>query len=149
MGVRCCRQGGVTLAIVVFTVALVPTVVSAQCDCTCHADPVCDGVTDVFDVLALVDEVFRGRTTAPDPMCPHSSRSDVDCDCAIDVFDMVAMIDVAFRAIVRIDALGPCRRRRTRNHCKSESDGIFRLVRNRSHHPADKGRRLPVTGPVR
>ncbi|HEX9750513.1 MAG TPA: M43 family zinc metalloprotease [candidate division Zixibacteria bacterium] len=60
-------------------------------------------------MLALVDEVFRGRTTAPDPMCPHSSRSDVDCDCAIDVFDMVAMIDVAFRAIDPADRFcNPC-----------------------------------------
>jgi len=66
-------------------------------ECVCHADPVCDGVINVFDVVAVVNEAFRNGAPLLDPGCPHISRSDSDCDCVVNVFDVVRAVDVAFR----------------------------------------------------
>lgn len=69
-------------------------------DCGCHADDAsCDGITDVIDVVAVVNEAFRGFSATADPSCSHVSRLDVDCDCAVSVTDVVAVINVAFRGM--------------------------------------------------
>ncbi len=69
-------------------------------DCGCHADDAsCDGVTDILDVVAIVNEAFRGFAAVTDPSCTHVSRFDVDCDCAVTVTDVVAVINVAFRGM--------------------------------------------------
>lgn len=65
--------------------------------CPCHADPACDSVTTVLDVIAVVDEAFRNATAEVDPSCTHASRSDVNCDCVVTVQDVVLMVNVAFR----------------------------------------------------
>lgn len=61
------------------------------------ADPVCDGVLDVLDVVTVVGEAFRGDGPIVDSPCPHVSRNDANCDCVIDVFDVVEIVDRAFR----------------------------------------------------
>jgi len=67
------------------------------CYCPCHADPQCDGVRNVQDVVQTVNVAFRGAAPAYDPQCAPE-RTDVDCSGATDVVDVVAMVDVAFRA---------------------------------------------------
>lgn len=73
------------------------TVQEPPCACDCHADPICDGVIDIIDVITMVNEAFRGAASQVDGDCTHVSRADVDCDCAVSVTDVVRVIDVAFR----------------------------------------------------
>lgn len=73
------------------------TVDEQPCVCDCHADPICDGVIDIVDVITMINEAFRGAASQTDPGCTHISRADVDCDCAVSVTDVVRVIDVAFR----------------------------------------------------
>lgn len=86
------QQGGVTPphAVVVDYVS---------CDCSCHADPVCDGFINVQDVVETVNVAFRGGALTYDSTCPHNpgGRTDVDCSGATNVVDVVSMVGVAFR----------------------------------------------------
>jgi len=68
------------------------------CACDCHADPQCDGVTTVHDVVRTVDVAFRGSAPIPDqnPQCPRQT-TDVNCDGVTTVHDVVRMVNVAFR----------------------------------------------------
>jgi hypothetical protein len=86
------QQSGVTPPHVV-------TVNYVVCDCNCHADPLCDGNTDVLDVVGTVGVAFRGDLATSDSNCPHqpAGRTDVDCSGATDVLDVVKMVGVAFR----------------------------------------------------
>ena len=86
------QQSGVTPPHVV-------TVDYVVCDCSCHADPLCDGNTDVLDVVKTVGVAFRGDPATSDSNCPHqpAGRTDVDCSGATDVLDVVKMVGVAFR----------------------------------------------------
>ncbi len=68
----------------------------ACCSCPCAADPVCDGVPDVLDVVTTISVAFRGGTPLIDPSCPRE-RTDVDCSGATDVIDVVHAVNVAFR----------------------------------------------------
>jgi len=72
---------------------------SPDCYCFCHADPVCNGLTNVFDVVAAVDVAFRAGVPEPDPypQCPYF-RTDVNCDSVTNVFDVVGFVDIAFRS---------------------------------------------------
>lgn len=77
-------------------------VVPPACVCTCHADPECNSVTTVVDVVAVIGRAFRNDAPMYDASCPpHGStvdgRSDVDCSGATTVVDVVRMVDVAFR----------------------------------------------------
>lgn len=84
------------------------TVVSA-CDCSCHADPVCDGFTNVQDVVSTVNEAFRGAASTMDPACPHVGRTDVDCSGFVDIVDVVLTVNVAFRgADSELNFCDPC-----------------------------------------
>jgi hypothetical protein len=65
--------------------------------CVCHGDPRCDSVVNLQDVVAVVDEAFRGAPPVVDSLCPHTSRSDVNCDCGVSVVDVVLMVNRAFR----------------------------------------------------
>jgi len=73
--------------------------VTESCQCECHADPQCDGATDILDVVLTVNCAFRGAPTIP--FCSTypevGGRTDVDCTGATDILDVVKMIDVAFR----------------------------------------------------
>ena len=66
-------------------------------NCSCHANPNCDGVINVQDVVLVVNEAFRGAGPTVDASCTHVSRNDVDCDCAVSVTDVVHVVNVAFR----------------------------------------------------
>ena len=61
---------------------VVPTftkgVIELVCDCGCHADIVCDGVTDLLDVVTTVDIIFRGEAFTPESFCPYA-QVDVNC----------------------------------------------------------------------
>jgi hypothetical protein len=67
------------------------------CICDCHADPQCDGQSNVLDVVAVVNVAFRSATPTSDPVCPMV-RTDVDCSDATDVLDVVRLVNVAFRS---------------------------------------------------
>jgi hypothetical protein len=69
-----------------------------ECVCVCHADPVCDGVMNVLDVVSTVDVVFRnsGEQTDPGPLCA-TKQTDVNCDFMSNIVDVVRIINVAFR----------------------------------------------------
>jgi hypothetical protein len=73
--------------------------VTEACQCNCHADPQCDGVHDILDVVLTVNRAFRGSPMIE--FCPAhpevDGRTDVDCSGATDVIDVIKMIDVAFR----------------------------------------------------
>ncbi len=77
----------------------VVTVDYVVCDCNCHADPSCDGATNILDVVQTVGIAFRGEVPTIDASCPHepAGRSDVDCSGATSVVDVVRMVGVAFR----------------------------------------------------
>jgi len=62
----------------------------------CHADPICDGVTDVFDVLATVGIAFQNTAQTLSEACGKRS-SDVNCDGITNVFDVLILVDVALR----------------------------------------------------
>lgn len=70
--------------------------------CQCHTDPVCDGATNVQDVIEVIGRAFRGDAGSYDAMCPDDppyidGRTDLDCDGATSVVDVVLMVNVAFR----------------------------------------------------
>ncbi|HUU46787.1 MAG TPA: hypothetical protein VM118_13740, partial [Acidobacteriota bacterium] len=66
------------------------------CKCACHADPQCDGVTNVLDVVQTVNVAFRGGSPVFDDDCPYE-RTDVDCSGYTNVLDVVKIVNVAFR----------------------------------------------------
>ncbi len=66
------------------------------CVCACHADPICEAVTNILDVVSVVDVAFRGNPDVFDSGCAVS-RSDVDCNSHTDIFDVIHIINVAFR----------------------------------------------------
>ncbi|HUU44286.1 MAG TPA: hypothetical protein VM118_01025 [Acidobacteriota bacterium] len=71
---------------------------SVDCACECHADPSCDGVTNVLDVVQAVNVAFRGGLPIedPNPLCPYED-TDVDCGGFTNVIDVVKFVNVAFR----------------------------------------------------
>lgn len=69
------------------------------CACACHPDPNCDGViSDVADVVRVVDVAFRGAQEEidPAPLC-GKILTDVNCSSATDVADVIKVVNVAFR----------------------------------------------------
>jgi len=70
-----------------------------QCTCACHADPVCDGATDVLDVVSAVAVAFRSSPAMvdPDDRCPYET-TDTNCDGVTNVLDVVHFVNVAFRS---------------------------------------------------
>lgn len=70
----------------------------SSCACDCHADPQCDGYTDVLDVVYGVNVAFRGAPDVLDPNvnCPWTT-TDVNCSGYTDVIDVVRLVNVAFR----------------------------------------------------
>lgn len=71
-------------------------VIELRCDCNCHADPFCDGATNIQDVVRLIDVAFRNGTGIAQSFCPRAAE-DVNCDGVVDIQDVVTMIEVAFR----------------------------------------------------
>ncbi|HUU46501.1 MAG TPA: M14 family zinc carboxypeptidase [Acidobacteriota bacterium] len=81
---------------------------NCETDCACHADQVCDGKTDVLDVVATVNIAFRGFAPTFDPSCPYE-RTDVNCDGVTNVLDVVRTVNVAFRGGLPADNfIDPC-----------------------------------------
>lgn len=72
-----------------------------DCICACQADPSCDGVTSMADIVLVIDRAFRGAAAVIDPACVDSSNTDgltdVDCSGSTDIVDVTHMIDVALR----------------------------------------------------
>lgn len=67
------------------------------CDCRREGDVVPDSVSDVFDIIEMIDYAFSGGTQPPrDSNCPHVDRGDVNCDGIDDVFDVMGLIDYTF-----------------------------------------------------
>jgi hypothetical protein len=73
----------------------------SECYCECSADPECDGVVNVLDVVMAVDVAFRSGSPKLDsyPNCP-SDLTDVTCDSVTNVLDVVHFVNVAFRSAV-------------------------------------------------
>jgi hypothetical protein len=72
-------------------------ITSPWCFCPCAGDPVCDQVTDVFDVVQGVDVAFRAQPAPYSLNCPRDF-TDINCDGVTNVFDVVGLVDVAFRS---------------------------------------------------
>jgi hypothetical protein len=74
------------------------TIAIGDCGCPCFADPNCDGVTDVVDVVQAVNVAFRNFPSVQDTTCA-SERTDVhdDGDGTTGVMDVVRFFNVAFR----------------------------------------------------
>jgi hypothetical protein len=77
---------------------------ACDCSCPCHADPACDSVTNILDVVKTADVAFRGvPSNTSGPVCyPYlgiaGGHTDVDCSGVTDIVDLVRMVNVAFRA---------------------------------------------------
>jgi len=73
-------------------------IITPPCACDCHADPQCDDVTNVLDVVYAVGVAFRGASDIVDPnaACPYVT-TDVDCDGVTNVLDVVRFVNVGFR----------------------------------------------------
>lgn len=83
-------------------------IIERRCDCSCHADVECDGVTNIVDVVTTVSIVFRGYSLPPQPFCPRL-QADVNCDGVTDIQDVVLTIEVAFRgADLSLITCDPC-----------------------------------------
>lgn len=97
-------QGGAEVFPVIFGVA----------PCACQGDPVCDGFSNVQDVVGVVNRAFRGDPATVDSACPLGTpatdgTTDVNCSGATDVVDVVMMVDVAFRgADAAVKFCKPC-----------------------------------------
>lgn len=70
---------------------------ASLCNCGCLADPTCDGVTDILDVVGTVTVAFRGGAAAEMLDCQGLERTDANCSGSTDVLDVVKVINVAFR----------------------------------------------------
>ncbi|HUU45557.1 MAG TPA: M14 family zinc carboxypeptidase [Acidobacteriota bacterium] len=88
--------GGTTFALIADSGAL--TILTPPCACDCHADPECDGVINVLDVVLAVNTAFRGAPPIADPVyaCPYVT-TDVTCDGVTNVLDVVHFVNAAFR----------------------------------------------------
>ncbi len=73
------------------------SIIGPPCDCSCHADPFCDGSPNIQDVVGTIAVAFRGSNDTIDSTCPHSGRTDINCSGSTDVLDVVLMIGAAFR----------------------------------------------------
>jgi hypothetical protein len=83
-------------------------IAGCSCTCPCHADPQCDGVTNVLDVVAAVNVAFRGASAVTDPNCPFQ-QTDATCDGVTNVIDVVRFVNVAFRGgDVAAEFCDPC-----------------------------------------
>lgn len=71
--------------------------IAAGCFCNCHADPICDGFSNIQDVVSIVNVAFRAGIDTVDPSCTHAGRSDLNCDCVVSVLDVVNIVNHAFR----------------------------------------------------
>lgn len=68
-----------------------------ECDVECLNDPVCDSVvSDILDVIRVVNVAFRGWQVTQVPGCELVS-ADMNCDGFPDVLDVIAVVNVAFR----------------------------------------------------
>ncbi|MEW5701766.1 MAG: S8 family serine peptidase [Candidatus Zixiibacteriota bacterium] len=76
------------------------TIDAPACDCPCQGDPICDHVSDLTDVVSVVNVAFRGGTDTVDPNCPHVGRADANCDCVVGIQDVVIVVNHAFRGDV-------------------------------------------------
>jgi PKD repeat protein len=72
------------------------TLEGTPCLCPCHADPQCNGATDVLDVVQAVNVAFRSAPSTSDPTCPNP-QTDADCSGFTNVIDVVKFVNVAFR----------------------------------------------------
>lgn len=77
-----------------------------SCHCDCHADPNCDSVLNIVDVILTIDRAFAAGSESNDSSCVvHGvlvdGRTDVDCSGYTDLADAVKMIDVALRGADR------------------------------------------------
>lgn len=81
-----------------FTKGLVTVVSALDCAFECHADPFCDTVTNIFDIVSVAEVAFRDGSPIPDPdpTCPRFT-TDADCSGATDIIDIVLIVNVAFR----------------------------------------------------
>ncbi|HUU46494.1 MAG TPA: M14 family metallopeptidase [Acidobacteriota bacterium] len=79
-----------------------------MCNCPCHADPQCDGVTNVLDVVHSVNVAFRSSPPVFDDNCPFE-QTDVDCSGFTNVIDVVKFVNVAFRGgLPAVNFCEPC-----------------------------------------
>lgn len=78
------------------------------CLCYCRQDPVCDGATNVQDVVGFVNVAFRGDPAVQDNGC-GISRTDADASGFTNVQDVVAVVNVAFRGVPpEVQFTNPC-----------------------------------------
>lgn len=80
---------------------LVEFLQAPQCECKCHADPICDGEFNALDLAIAIDVAFRGMPPPTDHGCwcyahAMNGRTDVDCSGGTDALDISRIIDVLF-----------------------------------------------------
>ena len=77
--------------------------VTIECGpCHCQGDPICDGVTNISDVIAVIDRAWRGAPLPCEPYLLHGNEpvdgpTDVDCMGFTQQIDIGLMINVALR----------------------------------------------------
>lgn len=86
------------------------TKVNESCACDCAHDPECNGVTNLNDVVHVVNVAFRGGNQIPDPNgeCPWQT-TDVNCDGVTNLNDVARVVNVSFRgADPNVQFCDPC-----------------------------------------
>jgi hypothetical protein len=87
-------DSNITLVVPSFTKGII----TIGCNCQRHANPVCDGMTDIRDLVATLNPVLRAAPI--NYFCPETAgvdgRTDVDCNGLSDVADVVRMVGVVF-----------------------------------------------------
>lgn len=69
----------------------------SDCNCPCAGDPECDGITDILDVVTVIDVAFRSNPPEQVASCPYQ-HSDLDCSGTSNIIDVIRAINVAFRS---------------------------------------------------
>lgn len=82
-------------------------VTSYNCICNCHADPECDGATDILDVVRAIHIAFRGKDPMFEGSCPYET-TDIDCNNLTDAMDVVRFVNIAFREADPAGICSPC-----------------------------------------
>ncbi len=92
-----------------------PAIINIECGpCRCHADPWCDGVTDVVYVIMTIARAIRGHSLPCTPYVVGGDVSldgptDINCSGTTDITDVVKVVGVAFRGEnTAVEYCNPC-----------------------------------------
>lgn len=83
-------------------------VITIGCECACLGDPVCDGTSDVLDLIETINVAFRGVAGITDSDCMFS-RDDLNASGETDIVDVSLMVSAVYRGeLIGTVVTNPC-----------------------------------------